>query len=36
MSVPVLLNFLKELRERDKMQGLPVILSLFRIEFILI
>ena len=33
MSAHVLLNLLKELRKRDKMQGLPRILSLFRNEF---
>ena len=33
MSVHVLLNLLKELGKRDKMQGLPSILSLFRNEF---
>ena len=33
MSAPVLLNLLNELGERDKMQGLPSILSLFRNEF---
>ena len=32
-SVHVLLNLLKELGERDKMQWLPSILSLFHIEF---
>ena len=30
MSAPVLLNLLNKLRKRDKMQGLPSILSLFR------
>ena len=30
MSDHVLLNLLNELRKRDKMQGLPSILSLFR------
>ena len=30
MSVHVLLNLLNELRKRDKMRGLPRILSLFR------
>ena len=30
MSTHVLLNLLNELRKRDKMQGLPSILSLFR------
>ena len=29
MSAHVLLNLLKELRKRDKMRGLPSILSLF-------
>ena len=29
MSAQVLLNFLNELRKRDKMRGLPSILSLF-------
>ena len=29
MSAPVLLNLLNELRIRDKMQGLPSILSFF-------
>ena len=33
MNVPVLFNLLKELGKRDKMQGLPSILSLFRNEF---
>ena len=33
MRVHVLLNVLIELRKRDKMQGLPCILSLFRNEF---
>ena len=33
MSAPVLLNLLKELKKRDKMHGLPSILSLFRNEF---
>ena len=33
MSSHVLLNLLNELRKRDKMQGLPSILSLFRNEF---
>ena len=32
MSVHVLLNLLNELRKRDKMQGLPSVLSLFRNE----
>ena len=33
MSIHVLLNLLNELGERDKMRGLPSILSLFRNEF---
>ena len=33
MSAHVLLNFLKELRERDKMRGLRSNLFLFRNEF---
>ena len=33
MSAHVLLNLLNGLRKRDKMQGLPSILSLFRNEF---
>ena len=33
MSAHVLLNLLNELGERDKMRGLPNILSLFRNEF---
>ena len=33
MSTHVLLNLLNELRKRDRMQGLPSILSLFRNEF---
>ena len=33
MSVDVLLNLLNELGKRDKMRGLPSILSLFRTEF---
>ena len=33
MSVNVLLNLLNELAKRDKMLGLPSILSLFRNEF---
>ena len=33
MSAHVLLKLLNELRKRDKMQGLPSILSLFRNEF---
>ena len=32
MNAHVLLNLLNELRKRDKMQGLPSILSLFRNE----
>ena len=32
MSVRVLLKLIKELRKRDKMRGLPSILSLFRNE----
>ena len=32
MSAPVLLNLLNELRESDKMRGLPSILLLFRNE----
>ena len=32
MSAHVLLNLLNELRKRDKMRGLPSILSLFRNE----
>ena len=32
MSAPVLLNLLNELGKRDKMRGLPSILSLFRNE----
>ena len=32
MSAHVLLNLLKELRESDKMRGLPSILSLFHYE----
>ena len=34
MSAYVLLNLLNELGKRDKMRGLPSILSLFRNEFI--
>ena len=34
MSAHVLLNLLNELRKRNKMRGLPSILSLFRNEFI--
>ena len=33
MSAHVLMNLLNELRKRDKMRGLPSILSLFRNEF---
>ena len=33
MSALVLLNLLNEFRKRDKMRGLPSILSLFRNEF---
>ena len=33
MSAHVLLNLLNELGKRDKMQGLPRIISLFRNEF---
>ena len=33
MSAHVLLNFLNKLKKRDKMRGLPSILSLFRNEF---
>ena len=33
MSAQVLLNLLNELGKRDKMRGLPSILSLFRNEF---
>ena len=33
MSAHVLLNLLNKLGKRDKMQGLPSILSLFRKEF---
>ena len=33
MSAHVLLNLLSELRKRDKMQGLPSILSFFRNKF---
>ena len=33
MSAHVLLNLLNEFRKRDKMQGLPSILFLFRNEF---
>ena len=33
MSANVLLNLLNELGKRDKMRGLPNILSLFRNEF---
>ena len=34
MSVHVLLNLSNELGKRDKMPGLPIILSLFRNEII--
>ena len=34
MSAHVLLNLLSKLGKRDKMRGLPSILSLFRNEFI--
>ena len=33
MSAHVLLNLLNELGKRDKMRGMPSILSLFRNEF---
>ena len=33
MSAHVLFNLLDELRKRDKMRGLPSILSLFRNDF---
>ena len=33
MSAHVLLNLLNKLRKRDKMRGLPSILSLFRFQF---
>ena len=33
MSAHVLLNLLNELGKRDKMRGLPIILSLFHNEF---
>ena len=33
MSAHVLLNLLNELRKKDKMRGLPSILSLFRNKF---
>ena len=33
MSAHVLLNLLNELGKRDKIRGLPSILSLFRIKF---
>ena len=33
MSAHVFLNLLNELGKRDKMRGLPIILSLFRNEF---
>ena len=35
MSTHVLLNLLNELGKRDKMRGLPSILSLFRNEIII-
>ena len=35
MSAHVLLNLLNKLRKRDKMQGLPSILSLFRNKFLI-
>ena len=35
MSAYVLLNLLNELGKRDKIRGLPSILSLFRNEFML-
>ena len=34
MSAPVLLNILNELRKRDKMRGLPSILSLFFLQLV--
>ena len=34
MSAPVLMNLKNEFGKRDKMRGLPSILSLFRSEFI--
>ena len=33
MSAHVLLNLLNELKKRDKMRGLPSILSLFRFKY---
>ena len=33
MSAHILLNLLNKLRKRDKMRGLPSVLSLFRNEF---
>ena len=33
MSAHVLLNLLSELGKRDKMRGMPIILSFFRNEF---
>ena len=33
MSAHILLNLLNELKKRDKMRGLPRILSFFRNEF---
>ena len=36
MSAHIVLNLLNELGKRDKMRGLPSILSLFRNEFNLI
>ena len=33
MSAHVLLNLLNELGKRDKMRGLPIILTFFRHEF---
>ena len=33
MSAPVLLNLLNELGKRDKMRGLPSIISVFRNKF---
>ena len=33
MSAPVLLNLLNELGKRDKMRGLPSIISIFRNKF---
>ena len=34
MSAPVLLNLIKDLRKRDKIRGLPSILSVIRNTFI--